>query len=485
MRRRSNLTIAPNSYFAFAALALVFLWGIYQSFWNLGARDINGDEQTYVQAGWQYVHGRFALNQEHPPTAKYLFGLAQLVVGQGVVGPRAVVAGLIVLGGAVIFWWLRREVGWWGALLATGLWMLGPRGVPDSDGLRIDRSATIDPVMVVFALAAFATGWRWIRTERWYWAAASGVLMAASVTSKVSTLVLLPAFLILPMLFRRWRTMLWGGLVWTGAFAVTAIAVYAPLGFHAVHYMLSFQSQHNQEGHLTSVAGTTYTHAPWWANLWFMVQGMGLPFVIVLAVGVVAALVIRPDRLTVWLAVSLALILGFYLGYADVALAYYYDAWTGLVSVLAGVGYARLATMRPRLVGLPVVAAAVVVALFASAGVAATVWRARPTGIARVPALLRREAPPGGVPLVAGLSPSVYAPYLGSRATMSDAQGPYSAIIDGTDPRFPLTPKERAVLSADRADFRRYRLDDVTLWVPDGLIVETGPASALNVVPRG
>ncbi len=465
--------MAPGIVARYAALVVVFLWGIYQAFWNLAARDIDGDEQTYVQAGWQYVHGQFALNQEHPPTAKYLFGLAQLVAGQGVVGPRAVVAALIVLGGAAIFWWLRREVGWWGALLAAGLWMLLPRGVPDSDGLRIDRSATVDPVMVVFAIGAFATGWRWIRTERWYWAAASGVLMAASVTSKVSTLVLLPAFLLLPIMFRKWRALVRGGAVWTATFLVTAILVYAPLGLHAVKYMFAFQSRHNQLGHLTSVAGTTYTHAPWWANLWFMLQGMGLPVILVLAVGVGAAIVIRPDRLVVWLGVALLLLFAFYLGYADVALAYYYDAWTWLVSVIAGVGYARLAAVRPRVVSLSIVAAAVVVAVAASAGVSGTVWRARPTGIARVPALLQREAPHGGVPLVAGMSPSVYAPYLGNRATMGDSAGPYSVIIDGTDPRFPLTPREQAVLRVDRAAFHRYRLDDVTVWIPDRLIASS------------
>lgn len=475
-------TVAPRpTWPQLVVAALVFAWGVYQAFWNLGARNRGGDEPVYTEAGWQYVHGDFAMNREHPPTAKYLFGIAELVSGHGVIGPRAVVAAMVVLGGAVVLWWLRSEIGWWGGLAAAGLWMLTTRGIPGDDGLRIDRSAIIDPVMVFFAITAFATAWRWIRTRHVGWIALSGALMAMSVTSKVSTVVLLPVFLVLPILFRRWRDLLVGGAVWVGAFVVVAAGLYLPMGARsAIRYMVTFQHQHDVTGHLTQVAGVTYVHPPWWANAWFTVQGMGLPLVVVLVVGVLAALVVRPDRLVVVLVSALALLAAFYLGYAHVALAYYYYAWTWLLVVIAAIGYARLARLRPRALTLPVSLAAMAVAAVGATSLSVHVWQSRPEGIARVPQVLRTSAPKGGDVLVASLSPSDYTTYLGSRGTMDATSAPFSAIVVGSDTRFPLTPAEQAVLHDDRRDFRVRHLDDITVWIPDGLIVARNGALSVT-----
>ena len=81
-----------------------------------------------MTAGWDYVHGDFTQNLEHPPTAKYLYGLAQLVFGQGILGPRLVVSLMAFAAGIILLLWLRTEVGWWAGLAAAGVWWITPRG---------------------------------------------------------------------------------------------------------------------------------------------------------------------------------------------------------------------------------------------------------------------------------------------------------------------------------------------------------------------
>ncbi len=83
--------------------------------------------------------------------------------------------------------------------------------------------------MTAFAVLAVATAWVWIRGDRWWLAPVSGALMALSVTSKVSTVVLLPAFLLLPVLFRAWRRLLVGGAMWAVAFGIVFLVSYVPM----------------------------------------------------------------------------------------------------------------------------------------------------------------------------------------------------------------------------------------------------------------
>ena len=211
-------------------------------------------------AGWDYVHGDFTQNLEHPPTAKYLYGLAQRVFGQGILG-------------------------------RASSWPHGFRGrdhpaavAPDRGRLvgrsrsrrrlvdhttrrrepRIDRSAMLDPVMTFFALAALAAAWALARSGRSWWAPVSAALMALSVTSKVSAAVILPTFLIILLLLRdRPRVMIRGSLLWASTFVVAVVALYAPLGMvRAVRYMVKFQGEHNASGHSVIVAGTSTSSHP-------------------------------------------------------------------------------------------------------------------------------------------------------------------------------------------------------------------------------
>ncbi|MEK6343951.1 MAG: hypothetical protein V4737_08940, partial [Curtobacterium sp.] len=105
-----------------AALVVVGGLGLVVAFWHISRQTPYVDEFTYIGSGWDYVHGALGDNLQHPPTAKYLFGLVQLVTGQGVLGPRLLSAAASFGTGLVLLAWLRRTVGSWGALLAAGLY---------------------------------------------------------------------------------------------------------------------------------------------------------------------------------------------------------------------------------------------------------------------------------------------------------------------------------------------------------------------------
>lgn len=65
--------------------SLVVIAALYQCFWNLAGSNITGDENIYLQSGWQYVHGDFTANREHPPTIGD--GLCRLGFGRILPGP--------------------------------------------------------------------------------------------------------------------------------------------------------------------------------------------------------------------------------------------------------------------------------------------------------------------------------------------------------------------------------------------------------------
>lgn len=465
----------PASLARLCALLVVVVLGAYACFWNLAAQNVTGDEYIYVTAGWQYVHGDFAANREHPPTAKYLFGLAQLLGGQGALAPRILV-GLLVLGvAAIIFFWLKREAGWWAGLASAAFWLLMPRA---NAGDRIDRLALLEPVMMFFAVAALFAGWRWARTGKTWMLAVSGALLGASVTSKVSTIALVPAFLLLPYLFtglRRWRPAVRANLIWLSVFVVTAVALYLPMGMRsAIGYMLKVQDGQNVNGHDIPIAGHIYRFAPWWGNFWFLAEGIGVAALVVIVVGVALAIWLRPDKLIAYLGAALLLLIVFYTIAARIALPHYYYAWTPLLVILAGLGYARVAQRLRRPVSVSLLAVAALVALVAAVQFTVVVAQDRPTGIARVSDELRSHGVGDGPLLAVGMMPGVYVPYPALNISEDPSRGPFVAVVVGDDPRFHLDPTLKRLLKNERSRFTVITLDSLQLWVPHGL-VEHGP----------
>ncbi len=450
----------------------VLVWGLYQSFWNLAAANLNADEPIYRDAGWAYVHGDFALNREHPPVAKYVIGLSQLVFGQGELGPRIAAASTVILGGAILYFWLRREIGWPGALFTAGAWMLLPHGM--SSGVRLDRFGLLEPFMVFFAIAAFAAAWRWFRTRSWWWLVLSAVAMALSVTSKVSTAVMIPAILLLPLLANRIRDTILGAVVFVAVFGVVFVVAYLPMGIRsAISYMLQMQSEHNAAGHLVVVAGVATSFPPWWANLLFSVEGMGIAASVVLVTGTVAAFFRRPPGLALplYVGAALALLLVFYLFVSTVALTHYYYAWVWLLCVLAGIGVSVLLGRRRSSVAT--VLTRVLAGLLIALGVVCAVWTSvaianeRAEGMALVlPALdeLGVDVDSGEV-LVSGMADWEYLPYLDGRQTVDAADPDIVAVAVKDSLRFPETPEVEAFLDSNAGELDEIVIDDVTLYV--------------------
>lgn len=451
-------------------VVVVGLWALYQCCWNLLGHNVHGDEAIYVRAGWSYLHGDLSANREHPPTAKYLFGAAQVLFGQGVLGPRLVVAALVLAVGATLFWWFRSEVGRWTGLLVAGTWLLTPR---DFLGTRVDRYALLDPVMICFAVLALAAAWAWMRTDRAWLAPLSGALFAMSVTSKVSTVVLLPAFLLLPLLFRRPRRIVTGGVPWLIAFVLVGVALYAPMGIRsAVTYMVRFQNGQNEHGHPLSIAGEVHTFAPWWANAWFAWTGVGAVTTTVLVIGLVCALVLRPGPLVAFLGTALALLVVFYTVVARIALANYYEAWMPLLIALAALGISRLATVVRRPLGA--IAAGVLVAALVVPAVAQSVVIAdtRPHGIALVERWLATHDRASGGVLFAAATPTLTDPYFQGRGSMEPDDGPFVALVVGGDRRFPPSDELTRLLDEDRERLVRTTVDGFAVWTPRSGVIE-------------
>lgn len=450
-----------------AAVAIVFLWGACQAFWNLNALTINADEYIYRLAGWEYIHGIYNLNLEHPPTAKYIIGLFELLFGPTYLAGR-IAAATVSFGTGIILWvWLKREIGWYYALIPAGLWLLLPRGMSGAQpGTRIDRLTLLEPFMILFAVAAFAAAWAWYRDRSWFVLALAGACMGLSATSKVTTAVLLPAFLILILGTRRLKTILFACVIFYGTAAAVAVLVYLPLGIrHALGYMISFQAQQNKVGHLTIVDGVAYAHPPWWTNLNYLLHGTGLVTVIVLAAGILVSLFAKPRILIAYLATGLGLLLVFYLAIAQNALTNYYYAWMWAASALTGIGIAWLLKRRGpwRIAALIVACILLVGAVRVSVQTSIEIWQARPFGMARVPDALKHAHVTGRI-LAEGLAPTTYGPYV--KATTNPADK-VAAILTMDSPRFPIDPVVKAFLAEHSNEYTRTVLDDISLYVLD------------------
>jgi 4-amino-4-deoxy-L-arabinose transferase-like glycosyltransferase len=470
---RSRAAFADRPAVRWTALAVVFAWGLYQSLWNIAAAIPNADEPEYVAVGRLYLQGDLSANHEQPPTAKYLFGAVQLLFGDGPLAPRLLVGLLTVLGGVIVFLWLRPELGWLPALVPTAFWLLLPRGVAGTYEFRLDRFAVLDPVMVFFAIAAMAAAWQWYRGGSLAWIAVAALSLGLSATSKPTTAVMIPAFLLLILLRRRLRDALLALVVAAAVLTATVLLVYWPIGFvTGMRDLIDFQVSHNATGHLIDLGSIATAHPPWWANLYFAWKGLGPATVAVLLVGCLAALFDRAHRiLVVYLLLALGPLMVFYLFVAKNALPSYYYAWTWALCILAGIGCAwllrarasRALTATLRSLGAAVLA----VALVAAAGTSALVWNDGPTGFGRVESTLRAEGIDHGIVLVSGVAPWEPQQTLQDRWTTDPTARCIVAVATKDSPRSPISPEVAAYIAAHRAQLHRMMLDNVTFYTFD------------------
>lgn len=347
--------------------AAVAVAAVFENFYRLSRAPVLPDEALYANVSWRYLHWNSlpaaqqasALNNfEHPPLAKVLFGLGELVRGQPDIGAARAVSACCTVGTALIVClWLAAVVDRWVGLLAGGMLALMPTSIPPQV-TRFGRNAMLDPAAGFFMVASFVLGWYWFRTagwRAWVLALAAGTSAGLASASKENGFLGLvgPVGLGLVWSLRPLTTLLVRLLQSLAAVVAAAgsfVCCYLPFGhpLARIGYLYSFQSRHARNGHLVGFAGRLSTHPPWWANLWFAGHGVGPLLSWALPLTMLAAVVLRRDRLTAWLVAALVAPLVFHCWLARVVLSSYWALWSPAAVALSALGCRELARRAGR-----------------------------------------------------------------------------------------------------------------------------------------
>ena len=381
--------------------AAVAGWAAFVNLFHLLVPTVLSDEWVYALGASQYVHGRVAAplpvsaakhyitnpdNFEHPPLAKWIYGIGQLLAGHlSVAADRGIAAVATLATGALLAVWMGRVAGRWWGLLAGALVTVLPESVPGTFGTRFGRFGFLDPVMEFFVVLYLVLAWEWF-TRRgrsaWAFAVALGAAVGCAAASKENgaLAVIVPVLLGIGIAVRN-GPLLVQRILQAGAAAATSVGTflltYAPFSdpIQRLHFLWVFQSTQSRKGHLIGFAGRVAFHPPWWANLWFGEQSLGTAATVFLLAAAALAVAFRRDRLTAFLVAALAGPLLFHCFVAGAAEGYYWTPWLPPLAALAALGVNEAARLVDRVSYRPAVAATLVVALAAPAWAAVSVTR--------------------------------------------------------------------------------------------------------------
>jgi 4-amino-4-deoxy-L-arabinose transferase-like glycosyltransferase len=223
---------------------------------------------------------------------------------------------------------------------------------------RFGRDAMLDPAAELFMVGSLVLGWYWFRhsgRQAWVLAIAAGTSTGLATASKENGFLglVVPVGLGLVWSLRPLATLLVRLLQSLSAAAAavgTFLCCYLPFGHPAarIGYLYRFQSRHSRNGHLVGFAGRLSTHPPWWATLWFAGHGIGPVLSWALPLTMLAALVLRRDRLTAWLVTSLVAPLAFHCWLARVVQSSYWALWAPAAMALSALGCWELARRAGR-----------------------------------------------------------------------------------------------------------------------------------------
>ena len=431
------------------------------------------DELTYQQSGYDAVRGTVTAPAQ-PYLARHLFGLTQLVLGEGVVAARTVSAVASILTGVLLFALGRRIAGWWAGLGAFALWSVLPQATRAPDGsvtmLKLGRSALLEPLMVLFVVLALLLCWRWSERGRTRDAVLTGLALGAAVAAKPTAGLLAPVVVLggFAALGISRRTLVHAGALATGALGVL-LASYLPLGRgapDAFQFMVEFQTrEHAATGHAVILAGDVFARAPWWAYGWWQWRSVGTLAVVALVAAAAAGVVLSPRRWIVGvLAASILWPLAYLSLVARFGLAHYLHLWQPMLVLLAAVGAAELARRGS---GARLCAAALAVALsVAGVQTLGAVATTEPRGYAAVGDLLADRDLAGRAVVVWGQTLVAEHELPGAQIVRApeEATEPIVAVIvdPGTVARDPR-PEVEAFLVTAGDDFERLAVDHLTL----------------------
>lgn len=337
-----------RSTFTGIAIGLAALWA---GLWRIGTTSVLNDELHYVPAGAAYLDGKFTANLEHPPVAKYLFGLAQVLLGDGLDSAR-VVSALASVVIALVLWRLGSAMaGPATGIVAAALWIALPRSIGSREvGVsadRLERFAYLEPVTAMFMVLALWFGWRLSQRTAWPDVVGLGVAVGLATGSKLSGVAIAFPIGLYLIVTRRGAMIVPLGVA--GAVSVATFgAAYAPFGRtagDALSYMFRYQGDHARSGHAVFVKGQSLTDPPWYTELWYHFDADGL-WLTAAVLGLVCLAFVDPPRRR-QAAYAFAAVAGIYLflSLLPVQLRHYrFVVWPPLVLVLA-LGAASV--MRP------------------------------------------------------------------------------------------------------------------------------------------
>lgn len=432
-------------------------------FWGLDQANIGPDELVYQRAGLSYALGDTSPNPEHPPVAKYLLGVWQLLFGPGVMSARVLMGAVLVTTALVAYLWLRAALG--GSTALVGALMLATTNRVNGADF-IDRQVLLDPFGVLFGISALALLWQWERQRHTLLAAAAGGVMALAILSKASAAILLIAALAcVPWRGMRDRKLWWAVVVFAGTGVAVCLLAYVPLGGPAaVLEMIEFQAAHAQKGHPVIIAGQAHLHAPWYALLWFGGEVVGwVALVAILAWSAIAVGLRRQERIVWVLALASLASLGV-LSASPVALPHYTWTWLWPLLLLAGAGVTALWARARRLPVQAIVAAGVAILLIGPVTGVVHVATLRPTGVALVDQAMLADPAPDNTVLTLQLSPLITDPNIEAPVTTDVMHAGITAIAVGDDVRFHAPPALLALLEAEEMPVQ---LGDVELYLLD------------------
>ncbi|MEO6501369.1 MAG: phospholipid carrier-dependent glycosyltransferase [Jatrophihabitantaceae bacterium] len=282
-----------------------------------------------------------------------LFGVAELVRGQPDIDTARAVSASCTVGAALILClWLGAVVNRWAGLLAGSTLALIPMSVAPQV-TRFGRTAMLDPVAEFFMVGSLALAWYWFRHSGWRaWALAiaAGVSAGLASASKENGFLGLVAPVAVGLVWSlRPRTTLLVRLLQSFSAVVAAagtfLCCYLPFGDPAgrIGYLCHFQSRRSRNGHLVGFDGQLSAHPPWWTNLWFAGQGVGPILSWAIPLTMLAAVVLRRDRLVAWLVAALVAPLAFHCWLVRVVLPFYWTLWPPAAVALSALGCWELA----------------------------------------------------------------------------------------------------------------------------------------------